>query len=210
MFRLFHPYSSYLAPAWINLPNLITVLRLVLAGPVVYAITAGKGTIALVLFIAAGLTDFLDGAVARRLKVATQTGAYLDPIADKLLLTSVFLALMEVRIIPIWFVVLVLARDILILTGAASIMAFTGLRKFPPSRLGKLSTFFQISCAVMWMVRNAWPTPVLNGLAQLSIWLSGGFTLTSGLDYIRLGIKMVRAKPLEPGQSRIDGANAPG
>jgi cardiolipin synthase (CMP-forming) len=185
-------------PGWFNLPNSLTLLRVVLTAPVVCAIAARRGTLALGLFIAAGITDLLDGAAARRFGSATPVGAYLDPIADKLLLSSVFVALTWAGTIPGWFLALVLARDVLILAGALTILATTGLRKFPPSRLGKLSTFFQIGCAVMHMVRNAWPGPATDWLAGVSLWCSTGFTAASGVDYLLRGIRMVRRARTRP------------
>jgi cardiolipin synthase len=181
-----------LRPAWINLPNLLTLARLLLAAPIVIAIVAGRAGEALALVVAAGVTDVLDGAAARRLGVVTQVGAYLDPIADKILMSSVFLALLWAESIPLWFVVLVFARDALILLMAAVFLAFTSLRRFPPSRLGKLSTFFQIGCAVTWLVRNAWPSAAMHGLAQLALGLSAAFTLASGVDYAFRAIRMGR------------------
>jgi cardiolipin synthase len=177
---------------WLNLPNLLTLLRLLLAAPVVYAIATGQAAVALVLFIAAGFTDLLDGAAARRFGTVTAWGAYFDPIADKVLLSSVFIAMTWAGILPAWYLWLVLGRDVMIVAGVVTIMAFTKERKFPPSRLGKFSTFFQLGCAVMWMVRNAWPVAALHVLADVSLWLSTAFTAASGLDYIRRGARIGR------------------
>ena len=88
-------------PRWINLPNLFTLLRLVLVPFVIQAILDGRSTLALALFGVAAFTDILDGAAARRFGLATQTGAYLDPIADKCLLSGVFLALAAARVVAL-------------------------------------------------------------------------------------------------------------
>ena len=181
-------------PAWFNLPNLLTALRLALVPWIVQSILTGAHLRALVVFLAAGVTDVLDGAAARGLKTATQAGAYLDPIADKCLLGGVYLALAAASIVPWWFVALVLGRDLYILIAVTVIMQTTKLRRFPPSHLGKASTFFQISSAVAWMVRNAAPTPFLNLAATSLMWVSAAVTLASGIDYTCRGTRMLRQR----------------
>src|SRR5580704_6321728 len=108
-------------PRWSNLPNLLTLTRLVLVPFVIQAILDGHHFRALALFAAAAVTDVMDGAAARRLRLATPIGAYLDPIADKCLLSGVFLALAMARVVPWWFVAVVFGRDIYILIGVATI-----------------------------------------------------------------------------------------
>ena len=85
-----------------------------------------------------------------------------------------------------------MARDLLILLGVGILMAARGQRRFPPSPLGKASTFFQILAAVAWMVRNAAPSPPLDGVALCLLWASAAVTLASGLDYARRGTAMLR------------------
>src|SRR5690349_12569245 len=111
-------------PGWLNLPNLFTLSRLLLTPFVVNAILEGRHGAALALFVAAGFTDYLDGAAARRLGLTTQTGAYLDPIADKCLLCGVYLALAAARIVPRWVVAIIFGRDLLILAGVAVVLMF--------------------------------------------------------------------------------------
>ena len=121
---------------------------------IVVSVLAGRHMLALALFFIAAMTDVLDGAAARRLGLATQAGAYLDPIADKCLLSGVFLALAAARIVPIWLVVVIFARDFYILLGAILTMWLTPARKFPPSVWGKASTFVQMLTAGAWMTRD--------------------------------------------------------
>src|SRR5512133_50531 len=128
-------------PGWLNLPNLFTLARLVLTPFVIVAILDGRHKAALLLFVIAGFTDFLDGFSARKLKLSTQTGAYFDPIADKCLLSGVFLALAIARIVPRWIVILIFGRDLLILAGVAVVLLLTTVRRFPPTIWGKWSTF---------------------------------------------------------------------
>jgi cardiolipin synthase len=180
-------------PAWLNLPNLFTLSRLVLTPFVILAILDGRHVAALALFAAAGFTDFLDGAAARKLKMSTQTGAYFDPIADKCLLSGVFLALSAAKIVPKWVVVLIFARDLLILAGVGIVLLFTTARQFPPSVWGKWSTFIQMVTAVVWMARNAIQVPLLDSLAWFMLWPCVALTIYSGLEYTWRGIRILQA-----------------
>src|SRR5947199_4277676 len=102
-------------PRWVNLPNSLTLLRVVLTPFIIKEIVDGRHMLALEVFALAAFTDVLDGAAARWLSVTTRTGAYFDPIADKLLLSGVFLALAAARIVPSWLVAIIFGRDLLIL-----------------------------------------------------------------------------------------------
>jgi cardiolipin synthase (CMP-forming) len=180
-------------PRWLNLANFFTLLRVVLTPFVILGIVTGRHMQALELFAIAAFTDILDGAAARRLGSATQTGAYFDPIADKLLLSGVFLALAMARIVPGWLVAIIFGRDLLILTGVGIVLMSTNVRGFPPSVWGKASTFVQILTAVTWMARNAIQMRVLDELATLILWPCVGFTVWSGVDYVRRGVRIARA-----------------
>ncbi len=109
----------------------------------------GQWTRALILLFAAGFTDVIDGFLARRFGQPTRVGAYFDPIADKILLVAIYIALGAAQAIPRWMVALVFGRDLLILGMAAYGLLFTSVRKFPPSVWGKISTFFQIAAALV-------------------------------------------------------------
>jgi len=159
---------------------------------VIAAILDGRHVMALALFALAGFTDFLDGAAARRLKLVTQVGAYLDPIADKALLSGVYLALAVAGIVPGWMVAVIFGRDLLILAGTGMVLLLTTVRRFPPSIWGKWSTFIQILTAVAWMARNAVPNPVLHTLAWMMLWPCLGLTIYSGLDYAWRGTRILR------------------
>ncbi|HLH20835.1 MAG TPA: CDP-alcohol phosphatidyltransferase family protein [Bryobacteraceae bacterium] len=178
---------------WVNVPNLFTLLRLLMAPLVIQAILGGRHVLALALFAAAAFTDYLDGATARRFKSTTQAGAYLDPIADKCLLSGVFLALAAARTVPWWLVAVIFGRDLYILLGAATVMFLTPVRRLPPSVWGKLSTFVQIVTATSWMARDAFPVQALDSFALLTVWPCAAFTLWSGLHYTWRGLRMARA-----------------
>jgi cardiolipin synthase len=170
-------------PSWINVANAFTVSRLALVPFVIRAILEGRHVAALALFGVAAVTDVLDGAAARRFGLGTQAGAYLDPIADKCLLSGVFLALAAAGMVPWWLVAVVFGRDLYILAGAIAILLATRVRKFPPSVWGKLSTLVQSLTAAAWMVRNAMGSPLADDIAAASIWPCAAFTVWSGVHY---------------------------
>ena len=144
---------------------------------------------AIALAFFAGLTDVFDGLLARKMGESTPTGAYLDPIADKILLSAIYVALGVAHAIPWWMVGVVFGRDVLILGMAAYGILFTSVRKFPPSVWGKLSTFFQISAALMVMcARAGFPAPV-----KLAVWLMVAATVWSGIHYAWRGIMLLRS-----------------
>lgn len=188
--------------SWLSVPNLFTLARLAMVPWIVQSITAGADFRAGWLLGAAALTDIVDGALARRFAWKTRAGAYLDPIADKILLSAVYIALAMAGHLPWWLVGLVLGRDLLILAAAGAALAFTNLRNFPPSVWGKASTFAQIMTAVAFMARNALRWRSLEWLAPLMMWPAAALTLWSGADYAWRGMKMLRAA----GTTRIDGS----
>lgn len=174
----------------LTVPNLVTLLRMMLAPFVAGDILDGYYRRAIALCFFAGLTDVIDGLLARKMGEATRTGAYLDPIADKILLSAIYIALGISKAIPWWMVAVVFGRDVLILGMAAYGILFTSIRKFPPSVWGKLSTFFQISAALMVMCSHAgFPAPV-----TLAIWLMLAATIWSGVHYAWRGIALLRSK----------------
>jgi cardiolipin synthase (CMP-forming) len=180
-------------PRWINVPNALTMSRLALVPFVVRAVLEGRHRTALALFCVAAVTDVLDGATARRFGLGTQAGAYLDPIADKFLLSGLFLALAAAGIVPWWLVAVILGRDLYILAGAIAMLSFTALRKFPPSVWGKLSTFVQILTAAAWLIRNSFGTPATEAVAAATIWPCAAFTAWSGVHYTWRALRILRA-----------------
>jgi len=186
-------YTQFQMPRWVNVPNLFTLLRLILVPFVIGAILAGDYGRALLLFACAAVTDILDGTTARHLGLATQAGAYLDPVADKCLLSGVFLALAIAGLVPRWFVIIVFGRDLYILFAVGFLLCLTSLRSFPPSVWGKVSTFVQVVTVVLWMARNWLSTPVLNALSSAMLWPCAAFTVWSGVHYTWRGVQLARA-----------------
>lgn len=172
----------------LNLPNLFTLARLVLAPFIAFDILHNHDGRAIVLLFAAGFTDVIDGYLARRFEESTRVGAYFDPIADKILLSVIYICLGAAGAIPWWMVALVFGRDVVILAMAAYGLLFTALRKFPPSVWGKISTFFQIAAALVVMgARAGIPAPV-----ALALYLMVFGTIVSGVHYVWRGIAMFR------------------
>ncbi|HUA21674.1 MAG TPA: CDP-alcohol phosphatidyltransferase family protein [Bryobacteraceae bacterium] len=174
-----------------NLPNLFTLARLVLAPFVAFDILHGHYALALVLFFLAGVSDAIDGFLARRLDQSSRVGAYFDPLADKILLTVIYISLGIAGAVPWWMVAVVFSRDVLILAMAGYGLLFTSVRAFPPSIWGKISTFLQIAAALVVMgARAGIPAPV-----GFALWLMVAGTTVSGLLYVWTGISQLRALP---------------
>ena len=135
--------------ASLSIPNLITLGRILLVPVLVWAIASGEMRIAFVLFLAAGVSDAVDGFLAKRFGMATALGAYLDPLADKAMLVSIYVALAVIGAIPLWLVILVVSRDIMIVS--AVILSWLVDRPVPlkPLRVSKLNTVAQIVLALL-------------------------------------------------------------
>jgi cardiolipin synthase len=164
----------------------LTLLRLVFVPFIIINVVDGNYGWALGLFVAAGISDGLDGLLARLLKQQTLLGQYLDPIADKLLLSSLFLVLSFMHRIPWRFTVLVFTRDIGILIVSAVLYAAVGLRDFSPSIFGKMNTAAQIGALFFVMVFELVPVPEVFVVRRAFLWLTFLFTLLSGIHYIYL------------------------
>jgi cardiolipin synthase (CMP-forming) len=177
-----------------RLPTLITLVRL-LASPVLACLLfQSRFREALLLVLIAGVTDWLDGFAARKLKASGGVGVVLDPLADKVLLVTLFTVLTIVHLIPLWMLALVLGRDLVIVTGALLLRVFRGYQRFLPSVLGKVSTFFQIVLAFLVLAHAAFPLSFIADLEWLAIALTALFTAVSGADYVRLGIRMTKGQ----------------
>ena len=140
-------------------PNQLTLLRMIFVPFIVIHLVEGRYLWALVVFVIAGFSDGLDGLLARTLHQQTLLGQYLDPIADKLLLSTMFLVLSILHKIPWKYTVVVFSRDISILAASAVLFAIAGLRDFRPSIFGKANTFSQIAAVffvLMFEVRPLW------------------------------------------------------
>jgi len=174
-------------------PNQLTLLRMMFVPFIVIKLVEGHYSSALILFVLAGLSDGLDGLLARTLKQQTVLGQYLDPIADKLLLSTMFLVLSILHKIPWKFTVLVFSRDISILFASAVLYAIAGLRDFRPSIFGKANTFAQVAAVFFVLLfeisRSRW-----IAITRLSfLRATFAFTIISAMHYVLLVEQRLRA-----------------
>jgi cardiolipin synthase (CMP-forming) len=182
----------------LSAPNQLTLLRMMFLPFIVIKLVEGHYFWALALFVLAGLSDGLDGLLARILKQQTTLGQYLDPIADKLLLSTVFLVLSIMRKIPWKFTVLVFSRDISILAASAVLFAIAGLRDFRPSIFGKANTFAQVLAVFFVMLLEVHHTRWV-WIARLTfLRATFTFTIISALHYVILVGQRLRSHAHAP------------
>jgi len=164
-------------------PNLLTLGRICLAPFLVAAILERRFELGFILFVIAGITDALDGALARLLKLHTMLGQYLDPVADKLLLSTLFLVLMHEKLIPTTVTVLVFGRDVGILLVAAILYAAVGRREFQPSIFGKINTLAQVSAVAAVLLSQLVQSYWLAIFRTVALDATIVFTVVSGFHY---------------------------
>jgi cardiolipin synthase len=167
----------------LTVPNQLTFLRLAFLPFFILAIHYERYGVALAILIVAGFTDALDGFLARGLNQKTPLGAYLDPIADKLLMSSSYVVLALHGKINWWVVILVLGRDVLLLVAAAVILITVGYRPFPPSLYGKATTFFEILLIVLVLLLAIRENHALGIARQVCSYLVAAFVIVSGYHY---------------------------
>jgi cardiolipin synthase len=167
-------------------PNQLTLMRLIFVPFVIMNVLDYNFHWALGLFIAAGLSDGLDGMLARLLHQRSTIGEYLDPIADKLLLSSLFLVLSFRQIIPWRFTVIVFSRDICILVICALLYATTPLRDFRPSIFGKLNTVAQVAALFFVLLNEVMDRNWIYVGKDYLLWAVFGLTCISALHYLFL------------------------
>ena len=167
-------------------PNQLTLLRMAFLPFIVIKLVEGHYIWALILFVLAGFSDGLDGLLARTLKQQTLLGQYLDPIADKLLLSTMFLVLSILRKVPWKFTVLVFSRDVSILFASAVLFAIAGLRDFRPSVFGKANTFAQVAAVFFVMLLEVDRARWIWIASTIFLRATFLFTIISALHYILL------------------------
>lgn len=170
-----------------NIPNSLTIFRILLIPCYIGLLVYGRFDEALIVLLVAGLTDALDGAIARMKNQYTRLGAVLDPLADKMLLISGFVTLSLIHLVPSWVTILVVSRDVILMLGTA-VAHFTDSRvDITPTFLGKGTTFLQLSYVVMVIfltsrrIDLSVMLPLLFGMIA--------FTLLSGLHYLYRGFR---------------------
>ncbi len=170
----------------LSAPNQLTLLRMMFLPFIVIKLVEGHYSSALILFMLAGFSDGLDGLLARALKQQTILGQYLDPIADKLLLSTVFLVLSILHKIPWKFTVLVFSRDISILCASAVLYAIAGLRDFRPSIFGKANTFAQVAAVFFVLLLEIKHARWISIARLTCLRATFAFTIISAVHYVLL------------------------
>lgn len=172
----------------LTIPNLLSILRMGLIPWFAVSLIDGDATRALWIFAIAGVTDAADGFIARFWRQQSPLGAYLDPLADKLLLVTayVMLAIPNLRhsglVIPAWVTALVITRDVVIVVVALVLHLAVGISRFPPSPLSKLNTAAQLLAIIAVLVSSQ--SPMLETTATLLVYLVAALTIGSGVEYI--------------------------
>ena len=167
----------------LTVPNQLTLLRMVVLPFVLISMIYGQHTASLWLFVAAAVTDVIDGVVARRFNQKTRLGQYLDPIADKLLLSSCFVAQSVNGAIPWWVTILVLLRDVMIIAIVLVVVLTTSVRSFPPSLLGKANTVVQFTVLLTVLLNNVIQAGWLQGVITALVAMTAVTTVFSAVHY---------------------------
>lgn len=187
-------------------PNQLTLLRLIFIPFVLIAVVEGRARLALALFLIAGISDALDGLLARLLRQQTALGLYLDPIADKLLLSTLFLAFSFLHRIPWYVSLLVFSRDIGILIVSTVLYATNTLRDLHPSIFGKLNTLAQVGTIFLVMLYPVVPTHWVKTAMRAGFSVTFGLTLISWVHYTIMVGRRLRAASSSSGGSLPGGS----
>ena len=174
--------------------NLLTSFRILLIIPFLYLVWAGRFGLALAVFFAGSITDFIDGYIARNFNQHSRLGQMLDPLADKLLVTAGFIVMAIPHegfpSIPLWLAASVVARDVLILLGALAIYLKTGFKDFKPTASGRVNTFLEMGLIVFFLLFHSGGFLIfLLPLCYLIVLVS---VLVSGISYIAQGIRILK------------------
>jgi len=172
-----------------NLPNYITLLRVVLIPFFINFMIYGYYRSALAVFVAACVTDALDGMIARLTQSKTELGAFLDPMADKLLIVSAFVTLVLLGMLPVWLVMIVVSRDVILVLGSLVIYFMGQELKARPSIIGKTTTVLQLTVVMLSLLLKTFDYEV--GWMQMVNGAAAFFTLASGVQYVIRGTKIV-------------------
>jgi cardiolipin synthase len=176
----------------VSIPNLITLARILVVPVMVWAITSGEMRFAFVLFLAAGISDAVDGFLAKRFGMATELGAYLDPLADKTMIVSIYVALGIAQALPRWLVFLVVSRDIMIVGAVMLAWLIDKPMTLKPLLVSKLNTVAQIALALLVLAMLALgfdageAAPLLMGMVAALTLLSIGFYVAAWIRHMNM------------------------
>lgn len=175
-----------------TIPNILTLLRIALVPLMVVMLLCGSFMAALVLFAVAGVTDALDGFIARHFNQMSRLGSFLDPLADKVLIVAMYGVLAGIGMLPVWLAVLVIGRDLVILSGALFWFLRIGELEMEPTLSSKINMIVQVVFVCIVIATAAgFPLPV--NLQPLLILVAGGIALFSGGQYIAIWLKRYRS-----------------
>ncbi|MFZ5448480.1 MAG: CDP-alcohol phosphatidyltransferase family protein [Thermodesulfobacteriota bacterium] len=194
-----HPVSQ----ASLTIPNLITLLRILLTPLFIIFLIQGAYHKALLVFLLAGVSDLADGLIARTWHQKSRLGSYLDPLADKVLMAASFVTLSIYREIPSWLTVVVISRDLALGLGVIIFRLADIPLVVRPSLAGKWTTTFQVSTVFLVLVGKIWPVPPMLLLAFF--WGTGTLTTISGVHYLYNGIKMMNVNMFQGNGPRKNG-----
>jgi len=179
----------------LNLPNFLTLLRIIAIPIFLIFLTDGRVGAALVTFVLAGITDSVDGAIARLTNTRTTLGAYMDPLADKMLILSAFVVLALMGVVPHWLTVVVISRDVIILIGYLTLFLLTQqLMEIRPSAISKAATFLHL-VTLSAVLLSLWKAEVVGPGVRTALYgVTGVITAISGFHYIYRGLRWYQQK----------------
>jgi cardiolipin synthase len=174
-----------------NIPNILTLVRIILVPIFVILVMQGSFSSALAVFVIAGITDGLDGFLARVLRQQTDLGAYLDPLADKALIITSFVILSILEIIPGWLAVVVISRDCIILFGVSVLFLMSVPFEIRPTYVSKVTTLLQIVTVFLVLVFKCLPEYESPVMISTAFWMTACLTVVSGFYYIFKGVRFI-------------------
>jgi cardiolipin synthase len=174
-----------------QIPNALTVIRLLLAVPIGLLIFQREYALVLTIAFVAGLSDGVDGWIARRFNATSRFGSVVDPVADKILMLATFIGLASVDLLPWWLALLVIGRDLLIVGGVLLYRHLTGRIDMEPSRLSKFNTVVQIGYTLSLLLQQVWPL-LPEAWFDACVWLVAGLAVATAADYILTGVRRTR------------------
>lgn len=176
-----------------TVPNLLTLTRILLTPLLLWFLVNHKMTQAFLVFFVAGLTDVLDGLIARRFHQKSRFGAILDPLADKFLLVSSFLMLGRLGLLPLWLVVIVVLRDVVIVSGTGALFCLRLPVEIQPTLLGKLTTLTQLLTVLSALGSSLMAVAPWD---KVLVAITALCSLASGAQYVKKGLAVMRSHPL--------------
>lgn len=182
----------------LNIPNLISLARVILVPVVFWLLLTGQTQWAFVLFVIAGISDGVDGYLAKRYGWTTELGAYLDPLADKLLIVSIFVALGVKAALPSWLVIAVVSRDILIVMGVVLSWLLNHPVRIKPAIVSKVNTVSQIILAATVLADDGFGLGLEAARIAL-VWITGALTIASLVTYLRTWLRHMSGYELGDG-----------